>query len=48
MDKTIPMIPMGRLGTCEEVGYAAVFLASEEASYITGLTVDVNGGMYMR
>ena len=48
MDKTIPMIPLGRLGTCEEVGYAAVFLASEEASYITGLTVDVNGGMYMR
>lgn len=48
MDSTIERVPLHRLGTCEEVGYAAVFLASEEASYITGATIDVNGGIYMR
>ena len=48
MDAAIARIPMGKIGTCEDVGYAAVFLASGEASYITGLTIDVNGGMYMR
>lgn len=40
-------IPMG-LGTVEEVGYVAVFLASDEAKHITGATIDINGGMYMR
>jgi 3-oxoacyl-[acyl-carrier protein] reductase len=40
-------IPLGRVGTDAEVGYAVAFLASEEASYITGHTLDVNGGMYM-
>jgi 3-oxoacyl-[acyl-carrier protein] reductase len=40
-------IPMGRVGTDVEVAHAVAFLASEEASYITGHTLDVNGGMYM-
>jgi len=40
-------IPQKRLGTPDEVAAAVVFLASEEASYITGHVLAVNGGMYM-
>jgi len=40
-------IPAGRLGTPPEVAACALFLASEEASYITGAILDVNGGWYM-
>jgi 3-oxoacyl-[acyl-carrier protein] reductase len=40
-------IPLGRVGTDTDVAHAVAFLASEEASYITGHTLDVNGGMYM-
>ena len=40
-------IPMGRLGTGEDVSNCAAFLSSVEASYITGETLHVNGGMYM-
>lgn len=40
-------IPMGRLGSVEEVVEPIVFLASKEASYITGATLDVNGGILM-
>ena len=40
-------IPLGRPGTDGDVAAAVAFLASEEASYITGHTLDVNGGMYM-
>ncbi len=40
-------IPGGRLGTAEEIAAAIVFLASEEAAYITGQTLHVNGGMAM-
>jgi 3-oxoacyl-[acyl-carrier protein] reductase len=40
-------IPLGRLGTVNDVAHAAVFLASERASYITGTTLHVNGGMVM-
>jgi 3-oxoacyl-[acyl-carrier protein] reductase len=40
-------IPLGRVGTDVEVAHAVAFLASEEAGYITGHTLDVNGGMYM-
>jgi len=43
VDKT----PLGRIGRPEEVAAAVVFLASDEASYITGQVVRVNGGMHV-
>ncbi len=43
----IRAIPMGRFGTSEEVAAAVVYLASDEASYVTGHTLHVNGGMAM-
>ena len=43
----IKQIPLGRLGTAEEIAHAVAFLASPQAGYITGVTLHVNGGMYM-
>lgn len=43
----LTQIPLGRLGSPEDVAAAVVFLASPEAGYITGSTIHVNGGMYM-
>ncbi len=40
-------IPLQRLGAAEDIGFTAAFLASEEAAYITGQTIHVNGGMYL-
>jgi 3-oxoacyl-[acyl-carrier protein] reductase len=40
-------IPLGRLGSARDVAAAIVFLASDEAGYITGHVLDVNGGMYL-
>jgi 3-oxoacyl-[acyl-carrier protein] reductase len=40
------MIPMGRFGKPEEVASAVRFLASDDASYITGSVINVNGGLY--
>ena len=40
-------VPMGRVGTPREVAAAIAFLASDEASYITGEDIDVNGGSHM-
>ena len=40
-------IPMGRMGTGEDIASAAVYLASDEAAYLTGQTLHVNGGMAM-
>jgi 3-oxoacyl-[acyl-carrier protein] reductase len=45
--KVNEMIPLGRAGTDMEVANAVVFLASEEAAYITGHVLNVNGGMFM-
>jgi 3-oxoacyl-[acyl-carrier protein] reductase len=40
-------VPLGRLGSPEDVAHAVAFLASPEAAYVTGETLHVNGGMYM-
>ena len=57
MTKTMPAekvqglaktIPIGRLGLDSEVGAAAVYLASDEAGFVTGATLDINGGVFMR
>jgi 3-oxoacyl-[acyl-carrier protein] reductase len=41
-------IPVGRLGSADEVAATVAFLASKDAAYITGATIDVNGGLFMR
>jgi len=46
-DAILARVPAGRLGSAADVAAAAVFLASDEASYITGQTLHVNGGMAM-
>ena len=46
-EQLVASVPLGRLGTPADVAAAVLFLASEEAGYITGATLDVNGGMYM-
>ena len=40
-------VPLRRLGTVDEIGYAALFLASDEAAYITGQTIVVDGGQIL-
>jgi 3-oxoacyl-[acyl-carrier protein] reductase len=45
--KLLGAIPAGRMGTSEEIASAAVYLASDEAAYVTGQTIHVNGGMAM-
>ena len=44
--KKIASIPVGRLGTADEISHVVKFLCSEESSYVTGQTINVNGGMY--
>jgi 3-oxoacyl-[acyl-carrier protein] reductase len=46
-EKAIEEMPMGRVGSDADVAAAVLFLASDEASYITGVALDVNGGLYM-
>jgi len=43
----LAQVPLGRLGSADDVAHAVAFLASPQASYITGETLHVNGGMYM-
>jgi 3-oxoacyl-[acyl-carrier protein] reductase len=43
----VKMIPLGRVGTADDVANAVAFLASDEASYVTGHVLNVNGGMLM-
>ncbi len=45
--KIMEQIPAGRMGQAEEIAAAALYLASEEAGYVTGTTLHVNGGMAM-
>ena len=47
LDKIKAKIPVGRFGKPDEIGRAVVFLAAEEASFITGLTLSINGGQHM-
>ena len=46
-DELLARVPLGRLGSDLEIAAAIVFLASDEAGYITGHVLDVNGGLYM-
>ncbi len=46
-DALVTAIPLGRVGVGEDIAVVAVFLASLEASYITGQVIHVNGGLYM-
>ena len=45
--KILPQIPVGRLGTVEEIARAVTFLAADDAGFITGACFDVNGGHYI-
>ena len=46
-ESMLSQIPLGRPGTDADIAHAVAFLASDEAAYITGHVLDVNGGMYM-
>jgi 3-oxoacyl-[acyl-carrier protein] reductase len=46
-ESILTTIPSGRLGTGAEVAAAVIYLASDEAAYVTGQTMHVNGGMAM-
>ncbi|MBZ6077642.1 acetoacetyl-CoA reductase [Microvirga puerhi] len=45
--KVLPLIPVGRLGEAEEIARSVLFLAGEDAGFVTGSTLTVNGGQYM-
>ncbi len=45
--KILPQIPVGRLGLPEEIGKAVAYLVSEDASFVTGSTLSINGGQHM-
>ena len=47
-DALLERVPCGRVGEGEDVANCVLFLASEKSDYITGATIDVNGGLYMR
>ncbi len=46
VNEILPLIPVGRMGRADEVAKVAVFLASDDASYINGTVLQVNGGLY--
>ena len=45
--KVLPLIPVGRLGAAEEIARCVMFLAADDAGFITGACLDANGGQYM-
>ena len=45
--RILPQIPVGRLGLPEEIGKAVAYLASDDAAFVTGSTLSINGGQYM-
>jgi acetoacetyl-CoA reductase len=45
--KILPLIPVGRLGEPEEIAAAVVYLAADNAGFMTGSTFTINGGQYM-
>ena len=45
--KIVPQIPMGRLGKPEEVAGLVAYLSSEEAAFVTGANIAINGGQHM-
>jgi 3-oxoacyl-[acyl-carrier protein] reductase len=47
MQKMVDKVPMGRLGQPEEIARVYAFLASDDASYINGTTIEVSGGIMM-
>lgn len=47
VDQMLSAIPVGRMGEPEEIAAAAAYLASEEAGFVNGVTLNVNGGMYV-
>jgi acetoacetyl-CoA reductase len=47
LEKIVARIPVGRLGQASEIGRAAAFLASDDAAFITGSTMSINGGQHM-
>lgn len=47
LEAALKLVPLGRMGTPEEIAYAVAFLADERAAYITGQTLGVDGGMAM-
>lgn len=47
LDQAVKNVPLGRLGTAQDIASAAGFLCSDQANYITGAVLQVDGGMYM-
>ena len=47
VDVVGPMVPVGRAGTPDDIAGACAYLCSDEASYVTGQVIGVNGGMYL-
>ena len=46
-DKALEAVPLKRFATAQDIAHAVLFLASEEAAYITGQVLAVNGGLYV-
>ena len=47
VDSVMPLIPMRKMGSTSDIASACLFLASDQASYITGQVLGINGGLYM-